>query len=122
MLSIKINRLLLVALVVVQLCYSLPVLPEAAKKSQAEIRASLITKHNVKDYLAATRNKKQLSDIKLPAPFVVSTSLNINGDEGRRGRSYPDGKGNTIVEGVRVPDDHSDKVSILPTLFCGDYS
>jgi hypothetical protein len=74
-------------------------------------RASLITKHNVKDYLASTRNKKQLSDIKLPAPFVVSTSLNINSEEGRRGRSYPDGQGNTIVEGVRVPDDKTDQMT-----------
>ena len=77
----------------------------------ATLRASLITKHNVKEYLASTRNKKQLSDVKLPAPFVVSTSLNINGDEGRRGRSYPDGKGNTIVEGVRVPDDKTDQMT-----------
>ena len=74
-------------------------------------RASLITKHNVKEYLALTRNKKQLSDVKLPAPFVVSTSLNINSEEGRRGRSYPDGQGNTIVEGVRLPDDKTDQMT-----------
>jgi hypothetical protein len=44
----------------------------------------------------------------------VTTSLNIAGIEGRRGRSYPDGQGNTVVEGVRLPDDSSDKV----TKFC----
>ena len=82
-------------------------------KSQADIRASLITKHNVMEFLENNRKQKQLSsaDVKLPAPFIVSTSLNIAGNDGRRGRSYPDGQGNTIVEGVRVPDDVSDKTT-----------
>ena len=55
------------------------------QKSQAEIRASLITKHNVKEFLESSRKQKQLSDRALPAPFVVSTSLNI---AGRRHKNF----------------------------------
>ena len=83
-------------------------------KSQADIRASLITKHNVMEFLENNRKQKQLSsaDVKLPAPFIVSTSLNIAGNDGRRGRSYPDGQGNKttyrngrFINNVFVPAD-----------------
>ena len=58
------------------------------QKSQAEIRASLITKHNVKEFLESSRKQKQLSDRALPAPFVVSTSLNIAGRRHSNFRRY----------------------------------
>ena len=46
-------------------------------KSQADIRASLITKHNVMEFLENNRKQKQLSsaDVKLPAPFIVSLKI-----------------------------------------------
>ena len=111
MYSTTIKRLLVVSLLSLIACTLAKPLDSEAKRSQAEIRASLITKHNVKEFLANNRNKKQLSEVKLPAPFVVTTSLDISNNEGRRGKSYPDGQGNTIVEGVRLPDDNSDKTT-----------
>ena len=108
---INIKTLLVVSLLsFVAVALAKPLDPEP-KKSQAEVRASLITKHNVKEFLANNRKQKQLSEVKLPAPFVITTSLNIDSNEGRRGKSYPDGQGNTIVEGVRLPDDTSDKTT-----------
>ena len=74
----KSTKLLLTSLVVVTLA-SLSNAKPVDAMSQAEIRASLITKHNVKEFLESGRKQKQLSDAKLPAPFVVTTSLNIAG-------------------------------------------
>lgn len=102
MLSVKISRLLVICFVIFHQTFSIPV-----EKTQAEIRASLITKDSFKDH----RNKKDLG-LTIPKPFIVSTQLNIRGQpDQRRGRSYPDGKGNTIVEGVRIPDDKTDAMT-----------
>jgi len=100
-------------------CSGLPLSTAAAKRSQdfweqqAAIRATLITKDT---FAAGNRGNRQLSS--LPAPFTISTSVNVHGNSGkgqegsRRGRSYPDKDGTTvIVEGVRVPDDESDRVT-----------
>ena len=70
-------------------------------KQQAAVRATLITKDSF-------TNREKKSGI-LPEPFVVSTRLNVQTD-GRRGRSYPDKDGSTVVEGIRVPDDESDRI------------
>lgn len=81
---------------------------EKTKKSQAELRASLITKDNIAEYMAKQREQKALKQ--LPEPFVVSTSLNVQGENNnqRRGRTYFDKDGSTVVvEGVRMRDDPS---------------
>lgn len=46
----------------------------ALDRSQEEIRASIITKHNFQDH----RQKKGLESAAVPAPFVVSTELKVN--------------------------------------------
>ena len=83
----KSNKLLLASLLMVTLA-SLSNSKPVEQKSQAEIRASLITKHNVKEFLESSRKQKQLSDRALPAPFVVSTSLNIAGRRHSNFRRY----------------------------------
>jgi len=86
------------------------------QKSQAEVRASLITKENFKEYYAAMQKRQKKSSFKLnlPKPFVISTNLNVGptSDSGsRRGRAFQDVDGSTVVEGVRVPDDKSDIIT-----------
>lgn len=90
-------------------------------EEQARVRATLITKDTFKH---AREKKSGLAS--LPAPFVVSTSLNVN----NRGRSNSQTRATStrsarsgfnaaqlssakeiIVEGIRVPDDESDRVT-----------
>ncbi len=85
----------------------------ASDLRQADIRAKLITKHNFFKY---REDKSNRLPPKLPAPFVVSTALNVHNAPGvdpneRRGRTWLDNDGATVVEGIRVPDDESDKVT-----------
>ena len=76
---------------------------ECRKLSQAEIRASLITKDNFYQ-----RNPKSVQ--KVPKPFVVTTSLNVRDQsENRQSRTFFDKKEGLIVEGVRMPDDDDDQ-------------
>ena len=81
-------------------------------KTQQELRASLITKDNVAQYLANQRQKKAFSQ-KLPEPFVITTSLNVHSkdENSRQSRTYFDKDGATVIEGVRMPDDPSDKTT-----------
>ena len=88
------------------------VLAEGAKLTQEQIRASLITKHNF------MRHRQQKSDPKLhprlPKPFLVTTSYNVQhtaDPNRRRARTWQDSDGSTVVEGIRVPDDESDRVT-----------
>jgi hypothetical protein len=82
------------------------------EKTQAEIRASLITKDNFKAYFAEKRQEKSSFNQKLPKPFVIKTNLKFGSNSGsRRGRSFQDSHGSTIVEGVRVPDDNTDTIT-----------
>ena len=82
------------------------------EKTQAEIRASLITKDNFKEYFAEKRQEKSSFNQKLPKPFVIKTNLKFGSNSGsRRGRSFQDVDGSTIVEGVRVPDDNTDTIT-----------
>ena len=76
-------------------------------KTQAEIRASLITK----DTFRNQRMQKQL--LKVPEPFVISTSLNVKGQEApqRQSRTFFDQEGAQVVEGVRMPDDENDRIT-----------
>jgi len=78
-------------------------------KTQQDIRASLITKDNVADYLEAQRQQRVLDSV--PEPFVVTTSLNIR-DNNRKSRTWFDDKdGAIVIEGQRMPDDKSDAVT-----------
>ena len=74
-------------------------------KTQADIRASLITKDNVAQYLEAQRQKKALENPILPEPFVVTTSLNIrekNSPNTRNSRTWFDKEdGAIVIEGQR---------------------
>ena len=75
-------------------------------KTQAEIRASLITKDNVAQYLEAQRQKKALESNNpiLPEPFVVTTSLNIRekNSNTRNSRTWFDKEdGAIVIEGKR---------------------
>ena len=76
-------------------------------KTQAEIRASLITKDNVAQYLEAQRQKKALESSNnpiLPEPFVVTTSLNIRekNSNTRNSRTWFDKEdGAIVIEGKR---------------------
>jgi len=86
-------------------------LPTKSQLSQEELRASLITKDNVAEYLQNQRRKKAMLQAKLPEPFVISTSLNV-GRPARQSRTYFDGDGTAVIEGVRMPDDPvKDKVT-----------
>jgi len=86
-------------------------LPTKSKLSQEELRASLITKDNVAEYLQNQRRKKAMEQAKLPEPFVISTSLNV-GRPSRQSRTYFDDDGTAVIEGVRMPDDPvKDKVT-----------
>merc|ERR1719225_52566 len=86
-------------------------LPTKSKLSQEELRASLITKDNVAEYLQSQRHKKAMQQQKVPEPFVISTSLNV-GRPVRQSRTYFDEDGTAVVEGVRMPDDPvKDKVT-----------
>ena len=68
-------------------------------KTQQDIRASLITKDNVADYLEAQRQQRVLD--RVPEPFVVTTSLNIR-DNNRKSRTWFDDKdGAIVIEGQR---------------------
>merc|ERR1712241_1380999 len=78
-------------------------------KTQQDIRASLITKDNVADYLEAQRQQRVLDNV--PEPFVVTTSLNIR-DNNRKSRTWFDDKdGAIVIEGQGMPDDKSDAVT-----------
>ena len=86
------------------------------QKTQAEVRASLITKENFKEYYAnmQKRQKKSSFKLNLPKPFVISTKLNVGPTSksgSRRGRAFQDVDGSTVVEGVRIPDDESDVIT-----------
>ena len=86
------------------------------KKSQAEIRASLITKENFKEYYADLQKRQEKSSFNqnLPKPFTITTRLNVGSGSGsgsRRGRSFQDNDGSTVVEGIRIPDDASDTIT-----------
>merc|ERR1719225_704357 len=86
-------------------------LPTKSKLSQEELRASLITKDNVAEYLQSQRHKKAMQQQKVPEPFVISTSLNV-GRPARQSRTYFDDDGTAVIEGVRMPDDPvKDKVT-----------
>jgi len=77
---------------------------ESRQLSQAEIRASLITKDNFYQ-----RNQKA---IRVPKPFTVSTTLNVRDQHAgqRSSRTFFDkNEGSVVVEGVRMPDDEKDR-------------
>ena len=76
---------------------------ESRKLSQAEVRASLITKDNFYQ-----RNQKA---IRVPKPFTVTTSLNVrDAAKQRSSRTFFDKKeGGVVVEGIRMPDDEEDR-------------
>ena len=76
---------------------------ESRQLSQAEIRASLITKDNFYQ-----RNQKA---IRVPKPFTVTTTLNVRDAANQRSsRTYFDkDQGGVVVEGVRMPDDEKDR-------------
>ena len=91
---------------IVTLCYSdLSFALPTNTKTQAEIRASLITKDNVAQYLEAQRQKKALENNPiLPEPFVVTTSLNIRekNSNTRNSRTWFDKEdGAIVIEGKR---------------------
>ena len=68
----------------------------------------LITKEN----FMPSSQREDKSVLKVPKPFVVSTQLNVRSSEtGRRGRTYKDSDGAVVVEGVRMPDDESDRIT-----------
>ena len=111
--------ILTVLVICIQHISSLPIdnTSKSQEKSQAEIRASLITKDNFKDYYSALQKRQKKSSFKnnLPKPFVISTQLNVGptstASGNRRGRSFQDADGSTVVEGIRVPDDESDAIT-----------
>ncbi len=78
----------------------------------SDIRSRIITKH---DFINRRGSKSQPLPPRLPEPFIVSTELNVRDAPGvggsRRGRTWTDASGATVVEGVRVPDDESDRVT-----------
>lgn len=97
---------------VVVLACAVHALPAANKLSQEEIRASLITKDNVAEYLRNQRQQKAIKQV--PEPFVITTSLNVRPSadaNSRQSRTYFDKDGATVVEGVRMPDDPTDRVT-----------
>jgi len=101
----------LVALMLAAAAAAVSALPTKSKLSQEELRASLITKDNVAEYLQSQRHKKAMQQQKVPEPFVISTSLNV-GRPARQSRTYFDEDGTAVVEGVRMPDDPvKDKVT-----------
>ncbi|XP_040572791.1 uncharacterized protein [Lepeophtheirus salmonis] len=83
------------------------------KKTQEELRASLITKHN---FASHQRQKKELS---VPKPFVVSTSLRVASPSKDSSKRQPKAivtaadilKDVPVIEGVRMPDDESDRTT-----------
>ena len=78
-----------------------------SQPTQEEVRASLITKHNFR-----LRQQKGLATrpLSVPKPMVVTTSLDVrDSSNARRGRTWMDKDGATVVEGVRMPDDESDR-------------
>ncbi len=85
------------------------------KLSQAEVRASLITKDNIAEYLAKQRQAKRIAGNQplVPKPFTVTTSLNVrdSASGSRKSRTFFDEDGTPVVEGVRMPDDESDRVT-----------
>jgi hypothetical protein len=81
--------------------------------SQEDIRATLITKHNVAEYLHTQRQQKAMTQ-KLPAPFVVSTSLNVKSNSNNRQSRTNFNQAAAravVVDGIRMPDDESDQTT-----------
>merc|ERR1712018_101475 len=74
-------HIITIAIVCIQHISSMPIdqASTSQDKSQAEIRASLITKDNFKDYYSALQKRQKKSSFKnnLPKPFVISTQLNV---------------------------------------------
>merc|ERR1711953_587499 len=103
--AIAIFSTLIVTFFYLDISFALP----TNTKTQADIRASLITKDNVAQYLEAQRQKKALENPILPEPFVVTTSLNIrekNSPNTRNSRTWFDKEdGAIVIEGQRMPDD-----------------
>ena len=105
--AIAIFSTLIVTFCYLDISFALP----TNTKTQADIRASLITKDNVAQYLEAQRQKKALESsnknnpIILPEPFVVTTSLNIrekNSPNTRNSRTWFDKEdGAIVIEGQR---------------------
>ena len=80
---------------------------------QKDRHPGLITKHDF-----YRRKHKSVSDgsFPLPPPFVVRTQLEVKdfqkpSNNQRQGRTYQDDHGAIVVEGVRVPDDSSDRLT-----------
>ena len=99
--AIAIFSTLIVTFCYLDISFALP----TNTKTQADIRASLITKDNVAQYLEAQRQKKALENPILPEPFVVTTSLNIrekNSPNTRNSRTWFDKEdGAIVIEGQR---------------------
>ena len=101
--AIAIFSTLIVTFCYLDISFALP----TNTKTQADIRASLITKDNVAQYLEAQRQKKALEGNNnpiLPEPFVVTTSLNIRekNSNTRNSRTWFDKEdGAIVIEGKR---------------------
>jgi len=109
--AIAIFSTLIVTFCYLDISFALP----TNTKTQADIRASLITKDNVAQYLEAQRQKKALENPILPEPFVVTTSLNIrekNSPNTRNSRTWFDKEdGAIVIEGKRMPDDPNERTT-----------
>jgi len=96
-------------------------------RNQAKVRATLITKDNFKQQNNPRIREEKSGLVPLPEPFVISTALNIDtgsssngggGSGSRSGRSgfeskktTPEEEKSILVEGIRLPDDESDRVT-----------
>jgi len=72
-------------------------------------RPKIITKHHF-------MRERKSSLVAIPKPFVVSTELNVrlpaDHSSGRRNaRTWKQHDGSTVIEGIRVPDDESDRTT-----------
>ena len=99
-----------VVVVVVLFALEVQSYPDKKEDEQKLLRSRIITKHNFMNF---HRKKKSGNfEPKVPKPFVISTQLNVrDSSSGRRGRTWTDGDGTTVVEGIRMPDDESDRVT-----------
>ncbi len=100
------------AATLVSLTYSFP----SDQESIAKLRSQLITKD---DFMLSRQKKSGHFSSLIPPPLTITTQLHVsddsltNGDRGshRRGRTWTDEDGATVIEGIRVPDDESDRVT-----------